>query len=226
MYALITLLIALWLHQYYPMPEGFRLKPYLLMLKDRMSTWVGGSYEVWATLVALGLGTQVIFSVLGWMSPILALLVGVFVLWACFVKITPEEAMIWQAQEGIFSVMFWFGLLGPMGAVVYRAVKSFEQTSFIAGEENELLNKLAFLMDWIPVRVTLFIFGLVGRFVPTFKNIQLMFKEPHPQLVEHGARQALEKEELELDSVLAYQNLLIRSLLAWVLLIGLWYILI
>jgi len=67
-----------------------------------------------------------------------------------------------KANDRIFAVMFWFVLLGPIGAVLYRLIDIFSvreeyQLLPIAKQSKQVLN-------WIPIRIFTFFFALGGHF--------------------------------------------------------------
>ena len=66
----------------------------------------------------------------------------------------------------VFGVIFFFALLGPVGAVLYRLATALNDEW--NGHEDNLLGKFsaqAFeIIDWIPSRLTAFSFAIVGDF--------------------------------------------------------------
>lgn len=74
------------------------------------------------------------------------------------------NAIFIQANQRVFAVVFWFVLLGPVGAVLYRSIALSTEQSALA----TLSNKLCQLLDWLPARVFTFIFALGGHFMDVF----------------------------------------------------------
>ncbi len=74
--------------------------------------------------VALVYGLSTVF-----VHGLLAFLIGAFVLFYCLgpmnIYDTGEvhQPIFWQANETLFGVIFWFALLGPIAALVYRLVE-------------------------------------------------------------------------------------------------------
>jgi len=66
------------------------------------------------------------------------------------------------ANSRVFAVVFWFTLLGPVGAVLYRVLVLSER-SF-----GELAKKAQLGLDWAPVRVFTLFFALAGHFMKAF----------------------------------------------------------
>lgn len=77
-----------------------------------------------------------------------------------------------KSQGEVFSLLFWFMVLGPFGAVLYHLtyilLHHAKQNNY--GLTNCLteLNTLIEILDWIPVRLVSFTFALIGHFAPVF----------------------------------------------------------
>jgi len=73
------------------------------------------------------------------------------------------EIILNQAVKQLFSILFWFLILGPIGAVLYVLVDAIKQ-SYFSTELTVQANKVEILLDWIPVRLLGFSFALIGHF--------------------------------------------------------------
>ena len=72
------------------------------------------------------------------------------------------------ANHRVFAVVFWFMVLGPVGAVLYRlmTIASSEQAAAdLSPEMMQGANVIENVLDWIPVRILTFVFALGGEFV-------------------------------------------------------------
>ena len=75
------------------------------------------------------------------------------------------HAVLTQANLRIFGVLFWFAILGPFGAVLYRAVA--ELCRHLAQTHDDFAwaaRRLAEILDWLPARLTAFGYALSGDF--------------------------------------------------------------
>ena len=82
---------------------------------------------------------------------------------------TMSEAVLLQANHRLFAVVFWFAVLGAVGAVLYRLTWQLAQrvpegqhglsTAFV-GAARRLLG----ILDWIPVRLVAAGYALSGSF--------------------------------------------------------------
>lgn len=89
------------------------------------------------------------------------------------------HAIFWQPLQRIFGVLFWFILLGPVGALGYHMLIVLREEA-MAGNSDALSisheAKIAqAVLDWLPARVVGLGYALAGHFAPTFaywsKNI-------------------------------------------------------
>jgi membrane protein required for beta-lactamase induction len=77
------------------------------------------------------------------------------------------SAIFIEANHRVFAVVFWFILLGPVGAVLYRFVAlCTEQTDLGL---TVLSRKMQSILDWVPARLFTLLFALGGNFMDVFK---------------------------------------------------------
>lgn len=76
------------------------------------------------------------------------------------------RAIFIAAYQRIFSVIFWFVILGPIGAVLYRLIELFSLRSEMG--MSSIAMQVKQFMDWIPVRLFAFLFALGGHFTKAF----------------------------------------------------------
>jgi membrane protein required for beta-lactamase induction len=73
-----------------------------------------------------------------------------------------------QAYVRTFSVLFWFVILGPLGAVLYRSCHTLKQTlpslDNLGVDFGSGVDHLLQILDWIPARLTAFTYALSGNF--------------------------------------------------------------
>lgn len=72
--------------------------------------------------------------------------------------------LIWQVYDGFFAVIFWYAVLGPAGALGLRLLSMCQQH----GRRPALVmhaTRIRHALDWIPARVLVVSFALVGHFV-------------------------------------------------------------
>jgi AmpE protein len=77
------------------------------------------------------------------------------------------SALFIEANRRIFAVLFWYMILGPAGAMLYRLTDiSFRKTATV----SQPAEKFKRLLDWLPVRVLSFLFAIGGHFMPVLKR--------------------------------------------------------
>ena len=78
------------------------------------------------------------------------------------------QAILLEFNRRAFAVLFWFAVLGPMGAVLYR-VTGLARDDVHAGRWTEpgfaaAVLRLQGILDWLPARMIALGFALVGSF--------------------------------------------------------------
>lgn len=73
-----------------------------------------------------------------------------------------------EANRRVFAVVFWFVILGPVGALLYRSV-ALSASDATKGEGDaaysDAANKVEAILNWLPIRIFTFLFALGGHFV-------------------------------------------------------------
>lgn len=67
------------------------------------------------------------------------------------------------AHDRWFAVIFWFALLGPLGAVLFRAVEQLARRPE-AGEFGGMVQQLYGVLGWLPARLMVVAYALSGHF--------------------------------------------------------------
>lgn len=79
-------------------------------------------------------------------------------------RLAIENTLV-RAHYGLFAPIFWFVLLGPAGAVLYRLSQSVDEAW---GDQEVAFNRIAsrifYWLDWLPARFTAICFAVVGDF--------------------------------------------------------------
>ena len=80
----------------------------------------------------------------------------------CISRVT--RAVLVRANDRLFAVLFWFVLLGPVGAVLYRASSVLFKQRLSDDEFGEWLQRLFAALVWVPARLTALGYALSGHF--------------------------------------------------------------
>lgn len=79
-----------------------------------------------------------------------------------------------RASHGIFSVIFWYVILGSVGAALYALVNGMASMTLSGSQLNDkvimVAQRLRNWLDWLPNRVVGFSYALVGHFTYAFRH--------------------------------------------------------
>jgi adenosylcobinamide-phosphate synthase len=83
-------------------------------------------------------------------------------------RLSIEEALL-ASHRHVFAPLFWFAVMGPAGAFLYRLADLFkrswgERDDVDFGEFGVFARQAFMVIDWVPVRLTAFAFAIVGDF--------------------------------------------------------------
>ncbi len=76
------------------------------------------------------------------------------------------EATLFQANRRIFSVLFWFLILGPLGALLYRLATQLPrlERARLDLDFNLSAGQLIAILEWLPARTTAICYAIAGSF--------------------------------------------------------------
>jgi membrane protein required for beta-lactamase induction len=138
-----------------------------------------------------------------------------------------------EANSRIFAVLFWFTLLGPLAAVLYRLLEQLLQQKVVqelSDELDQVIQSILGWIDWLPVHLTLFAYMLSGNFeegMKSFKNgsvSAINVYEQNNDLLQNVGFEAITANEvvnpgLAIEMVRKSRGLVLRSLVVWLLLL-------
>ncbi len=91
----------------------------------------------------------------------------------------------WQRYAGLwyldrlFAVFFWFFLLGPAGALLYRWISLYNQHAAVLSNQLPTAKKLQQALEWLPVRYMGLCACLAGNFTTGFRVWQQHAADAH-----------------------------------------------
>jgi AmpE protein len=147
-----------------------------------------------------------------------------------------RTAFLYEGFERWFAVVFWFLLLGPLGALAYRLCYLSGRIESLGLEDRQIALRFVHYLDWIPVRLLVLSFALTGNFVNGFNRLWQKFydNQPAPELLDSCALSAIsashEQQAYPADQaefiaygckeLLSLQSLLSRSVICWLIIIA------
>jgi AmpE protein len=146
-----------------------------------------------------------------------------------------RRTLFYEGLERWFSVIFWFLLLGPVGALGYRLCFLCGRSSVLEDSYKQLALRMVHYLDWLPARMLAFSFNLAGDFVHGFSRwLELVFENlPALELLDSCGCAALANDQSSYpadrdefiifgrDQLLATQSLVSRSVITWLIVIAL-----
>ncbi|MFP4244316.1 MAG: regulatory signaling modulator protein AmpE [Ectothiorhodospira sp.] len=143
------------------------------------------------------------------------------------------EALLSESNGRVFAVLFWFVVLGPLGAVLYRMAHLLRVPAGEDGGEDafqQAATRLQALLDWIPARLVALGYALTGSFDRAFPVLRANLKGPlaemaaqNERLLQEAGSEAIQLPEADLSDPLQARatverasNLVFRTLVAFV----------
>jgi AmpE protein len=77
-------------------------------------------------------------------------------------------------NQRIFAVIFWFAILGPLGAILYRTI---ELSTAVSPSVAAIAIKVIKILNWLPARIVSFLFALTGNFSKVFAHWKMAIKQ-------------------------------------------------
>ncbi len=108
-----------------------------------------------------------------------------------------------MVNRQLFAVIFWYVIAGPIAALTYRLFVLCREIPEIQGQADEITD----LLEWIPARLTVLLFLLVGNFQKGFKLfVSFILAKPdmnNQMLSQCGLQAAQVNESAEVEMPLA-----------------------
>ena len=81
---------------------------------------------------------------------------------------TVKETILLQANTRMLGVFFWFIVLGPVGAVLFRASCLLKEANQSESDDFALASRDFYdIMIWVPARICVLSYAIAGNFVDT-----------------------------------------------------------
>ncbi len=131
------------------------------------------------------------------------------------------HAILYAANTRVFAVLFWFVLVGPIGAVIFRL--SFQLSKQALDGLSRFADTVQAVLAWVPSRMLAASYALVGNFdgaVQAYKSRPYesdLAISNYDTLVNMGLG-ALRSSQVsdEIEGIQAARNLVVRGVISWV----------
>lgn len=148
---------------------------------------------------------------------------------------TVKENVLLQANTRLLGVFFWFILLGPVGAVLFRIScvlkdNQIDESDDFANATRELYN----ILIWLPARICVLSFAVAGNFVDTMSYwngvSDLWLRDSEEFIIISGVgalryeqriNRSEHDDEPDASGIQHALSLVKRAVIVWVVLLGL-----
>ncbi len=144
------------------------------------------------------------------------------------------EAALEHAADRLFAVIFWFALLGPLGAVLFRVADIMATRARVdcpGGAYARAVQALKSVLAWVPVHLLALTYALAGNFDETlqairnsYHDVKVHFLDPDFGVLAHAGRATLsaikEDGNEEVAILHAAVDIIWRSVVIWLAVIG------
>lgn len=129
------------------------------------------------------------------------------------------DYFIWVNTQ-LFSLVFWFLISGPIGALAYRLITLCREFAAVRAQANEIAD----LLEWIPARLTVVLFLLAGNFqrgIPLFTRFLFAKPETNHEMLRDCGLQAVRTNDMEEVSMSAAEGLVEHAIIVMLVLVAL-----
>lgn len=121
------------------------------------------------------------------------------------------ENILVEVNERLLGVLFWFVLLGPAGALLYRLTQQLvRQDEESSDDFAEAARRLHQILAWIPARICALAYALAGSFVDAFsgwRSVNVPWTESSRKVLIASGLGALRYEDGEIEEGNDAQNI-------------------
>ncbi len=139
------------------------------------------------------------------------------------------QSIFTEANTRIYAVLFWFTLLGPVAAILYRLLEQLLRRGYLPNSLSNLKQSIRYLVgwiDWLPAHLTYFAYMVTGSFedgLQAFRQGSITAEDTYEQnqktLQNVGSRsislQPAADTEMAQSMVRKARGLVLRALVVW-----------
>ena len=130
--------------------------------------------------------------------------------------------LFFNSIRNTFAIIFLFLVLGAPAALTYKLLDLmiYSDTLKINAQTKNNLKKYVYFIDFIPVRVTSYCLSIVSNYDQVMERINNLELSSNPYLsnieyVNQTGESVFDSSKSESDQIIQIQNILARTLIAW-----------
>jgi len=141
-----------------------------------------------------------------------------------------SKAIFVEANRRLFAMIFWFLIMGPVGAVAYRLFEQFvnpQQSDEGLKAVKSKTRQLIAWLDWLPVHLTLFAYMVSGNFDAGMQSFRKLDKtaadmtEENAEMLRQVGFSSIQVDTIDsniaaVDCIRKSRGLVLRTLIVWV----------
>lgn len=145
------------------------------------------------------------------------------------------ESVLSKAGDRLFTVIFWFAILGPLGAALWRVVQATSECALESDAKSsyfQVIWRFRSLMAWLPSHLLALTYALAGSFDEAMADVRRCYQEMEAHFLEldsailvfagRGALRRVAGDQPDpVASMHAAVDLIWRSLVIWMAVLGL-----
>jgi len=130
--------------------------------------------------------------------------------------------LFFNSIRNTFSILFFFILLGAPGALAYKAIDFilYSEEFKIDVKNKQHLKKYMYFIDYIPIRLTAYCFSIVSNYdkvIDRINNLELSNNaySSNIEYINQTGESVYDNSQKESNQIIQIQNILSRTLIAW-----------
>ncbi len=130
--------------------------------------------------------------------------------------------LFFNSIRNTFSVLFFFVILGAPGALVYKIMDFilYSDEFKMDVKNKQFLKKYMYFVDYIPIRLTAYSFSIVSNYDKVIDRINSLelsnnLYSSNVEYINHTGESVYDNSQKESDQIIQIQNILSRTLIAW-----------
>jgi len=130
--------------------------------------------------------------------------------------------LFFNSIRNTFSIIFFFIILGAPGVLAYKIMDYmlYSDDFKMDAKNKQFLKNYMYYIDYIPIRLTAYSFSIVSNYdkvIDRINNLELSnnLYSSNIEYINHTGESVYDHSQKESDQIIQIQNILSRTLIAW-----------